>query len=79
MPRAEFLLTKHDVALGFQEAAHCEVADQRLVDRRGGEVELGQSVGTWHAGSSIAMGSASKKNAHAAEQERPDVAARRWA
>ena len=36
---------QHDVALGFEEAAHCEVADQGLVDRRGGEVELGQLPG----------------------------------
>ena len=36
---------QHDVALGFEEAAHGEVADQGLVDRRGGEVEVGQLLG----------------------------------
>jgi hypothetical protein len=35
----------NSVALGFQEAAVIKVAHQDLVDRAGGEVELGQGLG----------------------------------
>ena len=34
--------TRHDVALALEEAAAGELLDQGLVDRRGGEVEVGQ-------------------------------------
>ena len=34
-----------DVALALQEAAAGELLDQGLVDRRGGEVEVGQLLG----------------------------------
>ncbi len=34
-----------DVALAFEKAACGELLDQRLVDRRGGEVEVGQLLG----------------------------------
>ena len=36
---------EHDVALAFQEAAGGELLVQRLVDGRGGEVEVGQLLG----------------------------------
>ena len=37
--------TSTDVALPFEEAAAGELLDQGLVDRRGGEVEVGQLLG----------------------------------
>jgi len=36
---------QHDVALVLQEVSAGEIARQRLVDRRGGEVELGDLLG----------------------------------
>ena len=39
-----------DVALALQEAAAGELLDQGLVDRRGGEVEVGQLLGRWQPG-----------------------------
>ena len=36
---------EHDVALALEEAAAGELLDQGLVDRRGGEVEVGQLLG----------------------------------
>ena len=36
---------EHDVALALQEAAAGELLDQGFVDRRGGEVEVGQLLG----------------------------------
>ena len=36
---------QHDVALALQEAAGGELLDQGRIDRRGGEVEVGQLLG----------------------------------
>ena len=67
---AAFLLAK------VEETPDITLAElQALLKER----DLSVGTGTVWQNSSIAMGSALKKTAHAAEQERPDVAARRLA